>query len=307
MNEQQEKMKFREAIDHTLTGLEGNPFLYQRVAAQVEKGEKKVKSNLTKCIVIALIVVMCMSTVAVAAMVLNYSPSVSALKRAREAVMEKYGLTQTTLGLFNYEMSMTEDAYIIEFRSDVLNEERQEVAGCYTVIVPENGEISVTWSHDDVDPALWQSGDMNASVWGQPQLETFLRDRTNAGTVEYHVIVNEGMTGHATPTPMPVMDEMELVEVRVETIAPAEGDLQENEVRELASAAFADTYDLTEAELAQVDIFRCELTQISGYSTRLWHVNAYLYRDGYDWNLYAVIDAETGEIVDIGMQTGGNG
>lgn len=307
MNEQQEKAKFRQAIDHTLTSLEGNPFLYQRVAARAEEGEKKVKSNFTKCIVIALIVVMCMSTVAVAAMVLNYSPSVSALKRAREAVMDKYGLTQTTLGLFNYEMSMTEEAYVFEFHSDVLNEERQEVAGCYTVIVPENREPSVTWSHDDVDPALWQSGDMNAPVWGQPQLETFLHDRTNAGTVEYHVIVDDGMNSHATPTPMPVMDEVEQVEVRVETIVPAEGDLQETEVRELAGAAFADTYDLTEAELAQVDIFRCELTQMNGYSTRLWHVNAYVYRDGYDWNLYAVIDAETGEIVDIGMQTGGNG
>ena len=144
MNEQQEKAKFRQAIDHTLTGLEGDPFLYQRIAARAEEGEKKVKSNFTKCIVIALIVVMCMSTVAVAAMVLNYSPSVSALKRAREAVMDKYGLTQTTLGLFNYEMSMTEEAYVFEFHSDVLNEERQEVAGCYTVIVPENREPSVT-------------------------------------------------------------------------------------------------------------------------------------------------------------------
>ena len=48
MNEQQEKAKFRQAIDHTLTGLEGNPFLYQRVTALAEKGEKKMKRCIPK-------------------------------------------------------------------------------------------------------------------------------------------------------------------------------------------------------------------------------------------------------------------
>ena len=42
MTEQQEKAKFRQAIDHTLTSLQGDSFLYQRVAARAEEGEKKV-------------------------------------------------------------------------------------------------------------------------------------------------------------------------------------------------------------------------------------------------------------------------
>lgn len=67
MNEQQEKAKFRQAIDHTLTGLEGNPFLYQRVTALAEKGEKKMKRCIPKGVVIALVVLLCMGTVAVAA------------------------------------------------------------------------------------------------------------------------------------------------------------------------------------------------------------------------------------------------
>lgn len=66
MNEQQEKVKFREAIDHTLTGLEGDPFLYQRVLAQTEKGEKPVKMKWMKTAVIALIVALFMGTVALA-------------------------------------------------------------------------------------------------------------------------------------------------------------------------------------------------------------------------------------------------
>lgn len=66
MNEQQDKAKFRQAIDHALSGLEGDPFLYQRVSAHAEKGERKMKFRLTKGFVLALIVVLCMGTAAVA-------------------------------------------------------------------------------------------------------------------------------------------------------------------------------------------------------------------------------------------------
>lgn len=66
VNEQQEKMKFREAVDHTLTSLEGNPFLYQRVAAMAEEGEKTLKMKWIKAAAITLIVALCMGTVALA-------------------------------------------------------------------------------------------------------------------------------------------------------------------------------------------------------------------------------------------------
>ena len=67
MNEQQEKTKFRQAIDHTLTALDGDPFLYQRVVANAEKGEKTMKHWIPKGLVIALIALLCMGAVAVAA------------------------------------------------------------------------------------------------------------------------------------------------------------------------------------------------------------------------------------------------
>lgn len=66
MNEQQDKAKFRQAIDHALSGLEGDPFLAQRVAAHAEKGERKMNFRLTKGFAVALIVVLCMGTAAVA-------------------------------------------------------------------------------------------------------------------------------------------------------------------------------------------------------------------------------------------------
>ena len=67
MNEQQEKVKFRQAIDHTLTSLEGNPFLYQRVVARAEEGEKKVKKHKWNLgLVIVLAMMACMVTAAAA-------------------------------------------------------------------------------------------------------------------------------------------------------------------------------------------------------------------------------------------------
>ena len=306
MSEQQEKAKFRQAIDHTLTGLEGNPFLYQRVTALAEKGDDLVKKRFVKTFVIVMLAVLCMSTVALAAVMLNYSPAVNALKQAREAVMKKYDLTHTTLGLFAYDLSQTDEGTVVEFRCDMCREDGRELAGRYTVTIPKKGNVAVAWTYDDVDPAVWQSGDMNAPVWGQPQLENFLRDRTNGGTVTYCVVMDEGVSSVATPTPVPVSD-TGLEEIVMQTVTPVAGELDEAAARKLAGAALADSFDLTENDLEQMDIFRCELQQTSEGTARLWHVNAYLYHDGYDWNMYVVIDAATGEIVDIGMQTGGNG
>lgn len=67
MTEQQEKARFRQAVDHTLSGLTGDPFLLQRVLAGTEKGVKPMKYHIPKGLVVALIALLCMGTVAVAA------------------------------------------------------------------------------------------------------------------------------------------------------------------------------------------------------------------------------------------------
>lgn len=67
MTEQEQKAKFKQAIDHTLSGLEGDPYLFQRVAASAEKGAKSMKYHIPKGVLIALIALLCMGTVAVAA------------------------------------------------------------------------------------------------------------------------------------------------------------------------------------------------------------------------------------------------
>lgn len=63
---EQDKAKFRQSIDHTLSGLMGDPFLCQRVMAHAGKGESKMRARWIKGVVVALIVVLCMWTAAVA-------------------------------------------------------------------------------------------------------------------------------------------------------------------------------------------------------------------------------------------------
>lgn len=67
MTEQENKARFKQAIDRTLSGIEGDPFLAQRVIANAEKGEKTMKHAFPKGLVIALILILSMSAVAVAA------------------------------------------------------------------------------------------------------------------------------------------------------------------------------------------------------------------------------------------------
>ncbi|MBQ8556555.1 MAG: hypothetical protein IJ438_11885 [Clostridia bacterium] len=68
MTEQQERSRFHKAVDSTLSGLQGDPFLYQRIVAHTEKGAPTMKhGKLMKSLMIVLIAILGMSTVAVAA------------------------------------------------------------------------------------------------------------------------------------------------------------------------------------------------------------------------------------------------
>lgn len=66
MTEKDERRKFHKAVDNTLSGLQDDPFLYQRVMAQNEKGEKTVKMKWMKTAMIVMIAALFMGTVALA-------------------------------------------------------------------------------------------------------------------------------------------------------------------------------------------------------------------------------------------------
>ena len=58
MNEQKQKERFRAAVDHRLSGLQGDPWLARRIIAG-EKGEKKVKKKISLGLVLSMMIVLC--------------------------------------------------------------------------------------------------------------------------------------------------------------------------------------------------------------------------------------------------------
>ncbi len=68
MNEAQERKQLRKAVDSTLSGLQSNPYLFQRVMARHEEGEQTMKKypKLSLALVLTLVCVMSLFTVAAA-------------------------------------------------------------------------------------------------------------------------------------------------------------------------------------------------------------------------------------------------
>lgn len=305
------KNDFRQLVDRNLSGLQWDEQRQARVLASLEpKGGTTMKRKLTMSLALAVAMVM-LASVAVAAVVLTYSPGASVLKQARDAVVDKYGLTYETLGIFSHSMELMEDKSVVTFRCDLLNAAGNDLTGEYIVTIPEDGEVSAMWTFDDVDPSVWENGDMGASVWGQPQLECYLKDQASGENVDYTVRADESNVTYevgVTPAPsvVPHVD-TEIVEVVIRQVEPGPDDLTRDEAMALAGAALMDSFALTEEQIAMTDFFICELEQLGEYATRTWRIHACYSQEEIDLGMYVLIDASTGEIIDIDLTTGGNG
>lgn len=291
MTEQLEKARFKQAIDHTLSGLTGDPFLSQRVAANAEKGAKQMKHHFSKGLVIALIAILCMGTVAVAAG-FYYGAGVQAQKAANSILLEKYGISSESLGLFVVETSV--DEYGTHVYYSALPFLPMDRIGEYEVLITEDGTEGA-WSHDDKDPALWESGAPECPYWGEKQLQAYLAVDGDERDEWLEKYLADGFEAVDSPS---VYDTLEYT-----VVEPEEGDLTSRQVREYAKTAVADVYGLTEEEAAQLEvtIYPKLLRCMDG--RRLWDVGF----GTYECSFRILLDAETGEVVHIKMESGGNG
>ncbi len=71
MREELERRQIHQAIDSTLSGLTGDPWLFQRISAETGKGDKKVKRKLSVGLVLAIVLVL-LATAALAAVLLSH-------------------------------------------------------------------------------------------------------------------------------------------------------------------------------------------------------------------------------------------
>lgn len=100
------------------------------------------------------------------------SGDVLLIQDANAALTQRYGLSLGSIGLFAPSITRYGDTAIVHYTPNCALAE--SLLGEYAVIVAPEG-TTAHWTHDGVDPALWQSGDLNSPAWGEPQLLPYVQ------------------------------------------------------------------------------------------------------------------------------------
>ena len=301
---------FRQMVDQHLENVQWDERMSRAVLEKIDAREQPrtlpVRRKMSLAMALAVLMTLLAAT-ALAVTLIRYSPRVSSENRARRLLMAEYGLTRETLGLFSSEVIQEGKETVVTFTPTMWED---DLTGVYTVRVRGN-EATASWSHDDLDPALWQDGGFDAPVWGQPQLAAYLAEGVlHEGSAPY-VRAHPRDHGEVDARPTPQVDEgggaywngeMWLYEATER----AESELTFEEAREITRAALMGMYDLSEGQAAAIDFFEAHLIEWDD-GRHVWDVWGYLYLDGVDLSFYALIDARSGEVLQIGLGTGGNG
>lgn len=298
----------QKAVDRRLSQLSWGEKQRRSVMIQLQKEEKPMKRKLSMSFALVL-AAMLLAVGALAATSLMRSPEADAVTQARQAVMERYGLTVETLGIFHATYESTADGWRVAFRPSMdINANMDEaVIGVYTVEKTADG-LAVTWSHDDADPASYAGGNLTDPVWAQEQLRKVLHE----GRAEISALAQQRSA--ATPQPVP---EEEVAGASVwmnGTIVttPENGDMPMAEAKEIMRAAVQAELALTDAQAAQIgtpadyDEAAVQFVQDAG-GVRMWEFQVDIDVDGSHYSCGVFINAQTGEVVRISYTVLGNG
>ncbi len=165
---------FKTLVDRRLSQLEwkGGDQVMKRIQNQNEKRTRPVGKLLRPALVICLVLVLLSATAL--AVGLGFSPRYSIARQARNALHERYGLTDEMLDLFVSRTVQDGDAWTVSFTEAAMNE---EAIGAYTVTKEAGGKPVAAWTHDGTDPAVYAGDSLTASVWGPGQLQNALQLR----------------------------------------------------------------------------------------------------------------------------------
>ena len=295
----------REIVDRELSGLRWQPRNRHAVLART-KGEPKMKKRMSAGLILA-VALMLAAVSALAVYALTRSPEAEAKYQARQAVMDAYGLTAETMGLFHAEHEETNDGWRVTFRA--LANIDPGRAGVYTVEKTADGRTAA-WSHDGLDPALWRGEDLTAPAYGQEQLLYAL----NEGQEEALALARESAASgpmQTPPAPAPVNEDAS-VWMDVREVEPGPEDMSLAQAKEIMRTAAREELGLTEAGAAAVgtaedfDEAGARLVEDSA-GRRMWEFAVEVDMGDTHISGGAFVDARTGEIVLFDYASGGNG
>ncbi len=302
-------MTHKDAIhDSLLENLSGLTVTRQRHSELMNNiiGGKPMKKKLTAGLLLAIVLIV-LTVTALAAYMLLWSPQADAQSRARQALSDAYGLTPETIGCFIVEEQLDGDIWTVTFIGEGFN---PGLLGTYTVVLTGDS-AAASWSHDDVDRALWENGDLYAPVWGQPQIAKALHDTDAANAAQAELLKDTPV--EIVPRETPPGGPESFTEgtaywngefIRKST--PGEGDLTEAQAKDIAYQVLIEEFGLTREELDAGSIVQCDFyTRDSGGT--LWGFSVNIVKDGVPWGCGVTMDGQTGEILMTNVITGGNG
>lgn len=228
-----------------------------------------------------------------------------AVFQARQAVMEQYGLTLATLGIFLDDCTLTADGWTVTF--ETTGQINRRLAGIYTV-QKACGVCTASWSHDDVDPAVWVGGGLNRTAWGQPQL-LYARDEgaREAMTINMELNALEG-----TSIDYSYIEGRSLWgDVLAET-KPAPGDISPEKAAESAIHALVEQFGLpweTLSVLEDAPVVGAAYAHLleSESGVRVWVFTPSMKLEGTNFHMAVCINAQTGVLERLEYTTLGNG
>lgn len=217
-----------------------------------------------------------------------YSATLSAEKKAIAAMYDQYGFTPETLGLFTVSTHTADKTACVHFYSELLPFSR---VGQYTALI-DGRNVTLTWTHDDKDTALYQSGAADAPYWGVRQLEAYLAsDDRVAWSKDYHAPGEQDVY-----LPVSLWLDWEL-----ERLPEGKAVRPSKDVYAAAEAAIMDVYGLTAEDISSLEHDHDIAFTPDGYR---YHNLTY---SGQDLCFHVLIDTENKQIIDIALSSGGVG
>lgn len=210
-----------------------------RLRAMAAQEERPASRKLRRTVWIAALLIVLLAATALA-IGLRRTAEADAVVSARLALTADYGLTTETIGCFTYQVTQEGSEWVVTFIGASLDPER---LGVYTVRLPEGGTPQVTWSHDDIDPALWQDGSPDAPVWGQAQILKGLHEIEAQRAVPPDYAPDElSFAEAADQWPVLLLGTVRGETLRFYRVVPEEDDLAVEQALALAQAAVHETY-----------------------------------------------------------------
>ena len=285
-----------------------NAFVEDTLSRRMED-EQPMKKKISVGLVFAIVLILAAVT-ALAAYTLRRSAQADALSRARQALSAEYGLTPETMGLFGFELAQNDDAWMATFTPTGLH---PQPLGEYRVTLAPGKQPETTWTYDDVDPEVWQSGSLDSPVWGQPQLLKALRDRDAAidalSRMDPDWLSQGSFAPQQAPPVVESFQEGESVWFGqiIRKAEPGPEDMSLEEATAIAMAAIVEESSLTMADMGAAEVLTDFYERENEPPLWMFSVQFYLQSDGIfqDWGV--VMDARTGEILLVNVVTGGNG